>query len=43
MQEVREMCDRVVILDHGTIKADQPIEEIADLEALFHEATQMAK
>lgn len=43
MQEVREMCDRVVILDHGTIKADQPIEEIADLEALFHETTQMAK
>ena len=43
MQEVREMCDRVVILDHGEIKADQPIEEIADLEALFHDATQMAK
>lgn len=39
MQEVREMCDRVVILDHGEIKADQPIEEIADLEALFHEKT----
>ena len=39
MQEVREMCDRVVILDHGEIKADQPREEIADLEALFHEKT----
>jgi len=39
MQEVREMCDRVVILDHGEIKADQPIQEIADLETLFHEAT----
>ena len=39
MQEVREMCDRVVILDHGTIRADQPIEQIADLEALFHEVT----
>ena len=39
MQEVREMCDRVVILDHGTIKADQPINEIKDLEALFHNAT----
>jgi len=39
MQEVREMCDRVVILDHGEIKADQPIEEIADLETLFHEKT----
>jgi ABC-2 type transport system ATP-binding protein len=39
MQEVREMCDRVVILDHGVIKADQPIEQIEDLEALFHEKT----
>ena len=39
MQEVREMCDRVVILDHGTIRADQSIEQIADLEALFHEVT----
>ena len=39
MQEVREMCDRVVILDHGQIKADQPINEIKDLEALFHEKT----
>ena len=39
MQEVREMCDRVVILDHGEIKADKPIQEIADLETLFHEAT----
>ncbi len=39
MQEVREMCDRVVILDHGEIKADKTIQEIADLETLFHEAT----
>ena len=39
MQEVREMCDRVVILDRGEIKADMPIGEIEDLEALFHEAT----
>ena len=39
MQEVREMCDRVVILDHGQIKADQPIEQIKDLEKLFREAT----
>lgn len=39
MQEVREMCDRVVILDHGQIRADKPIREIADLETLFHEAT----
>ena len=39
MQEVREMCDRVVILDHGEIKADKPINEIKDLEALFHQMT----
>ena len=39
MQEVREMCDRVVILDHGQIKADKMINEIDDLEALFHSAT----
>ena len=39
MQEVREMCDRVVILDHGQIRADQPVNEIEDLEQLFHEKT----
>lgn len=39
MQEVREMCDRVVILDHGQIKADTPISEIDDLEQLFHDKT----
>ena len=40
MQEVREMCDRVVILDHGEIKADLPIDQIQALETLFHEKTQ---
>lgn len=39
LQEVREMCDRVVILDHGQIKADKPIGEITDLEELFREET----
>ena len=39
MQEVGAMCDRVIILDHGIIKADKPINEIDDLEALFHEKT----
>lgn len=39
MQEVREMCDRVIILDHGTIKADEPIEQIDNLEQLFHNVT----
>ncbi len=40
LQEVREMCDRVIILDHGTVKADLPIDQIPDLETLFHEKTQ---
>ncbi len=39
MQEVHEMCDRVVIIDHGQIKADQPIDQIPDLEDLFHQMT----
>lgn len=39
MQEVSAMCDRVVILDHGVIKADHPIDEINDLEELFHRVT----
>lgn len=39
MQEVGAMCDRVVILDLGQIKADKPIEEINDLEQLFIDST----
>ena len=39
MQEVREMCDRVVILDHGQIMADEAIGAIADLEELFRTKT----
>ena len=39
LQEVREMCDRVVILDHGTIRADKPISEIDNLEELFRKST----
>ena len=39
MQEVREMCDRVVILDHGVIKADKFVKDVEDLEALFHDST----
>ena len=39
MQEVREMCDRVIILDHGQVKADEMTKEIKDLEALFHQMT----
>lgn len=40
LQEVREMCDRVIILDHGTVKADLLIDQIDNLEQLFHEKTQ---
>ena len=39
LQEVREMCDRVVILDHGEIKADRTIDEVEDLETLFRSVT----
>ncbi len=39
MQEVHEMCDRVIILDHGQIKADKMIDEIKNLEELFHSST----
>ena len=28
MQEVREMCDRVVILDRGVIRADRLVNEV---------------
>lgn len=39
MQEVSAMCNRVVILDHGEIKADRLIEEVEDLEELFRSST----
>ena len=39
LQEVKEMCDRVVILDHGQIKADLPIKQIKDLETTFQQLT----
>jgi len=40
LQEVREMCTRVVIIDHGQIRADKPIGEVANLEELFRQSTQ---
>ena len=43
MQEVREMCDRVVILNHGEIRADKMMDEITDLEQLFHDSTDSNK
>jgi ABC-2 type transport system ATP-binding protein len=39
LQEVREMCDRVVILDHGVIRADKFVKEVEDLETLFRSST----
>ena len=40
LQEVKQMCTRVIIIDHGKIKVDKPISEIEDLEQTFREATQ---
>lgn len=40
LQEVKQMCTRVVIIDHGEIKVDKPIGEIEDLEQTFRETTQ---
>ena len=39
LQEVRQMCSRVIIIDHGEIKVDKPINDIEDLEQTFREAT----
>ena len=39
LQEVKQMCSRVIIIDHGEIKVDQPINEIEDLEETFKQAT----
>ncbi len=39
LQEVKEMCNRVVIIDRGHIKVDRMLNEIDDLEALFHQLT----
>ncbi|MBR6355066.1 MAG: ATP-binding cassette domain-containing protein, partial [Paludibacteraceae bacterium] len=39
LQEVKEMCTRVIIIDHGRICADMPMHEISDLEDLFRQST----
>ena len=39
LQEVKQMCSRVIIIDHGEIKVDKPIGEIEDLEETFKQAT----
>ena len=40
LQEVKQMCSRVIIIDHGEIKVDKPISEIENLEETFKQATQ---
>ena len=39
LQEVKQMCTRVVIIHHGAIQVDKPICEIEDLEETFKQAT----
>lgn len=42
LQEVAEMCNRVIIIDHGCIRADRRMEEIGgvkELEELFRDVT----
>ena len=39
LQEVQEVCSRVVILDHGEVKIDKPIGEIENLEDTFRKCT----
>ena len=39
LQEVKQMCTRVVIINHGEIKVDKSICEIEDLEETFKQAT----
>ena len=39
LQEVQEVCSRVVILAHGEVKMDKPIGEIENLEDTFRKCT----
>lgn len=39
LQEVKQMCTRVIIINHGEIKVDKPISEIEDLEETFKQVT----
>ena len=39
LQEVKQMCSRVVIINYGEIKVDKPIAEIDNLEETFKQAT----
>ena len=39
LQEVKAICSRVVIIAHGQIRLDQPLDDIPDLDAAFKSAT----
>ena len=39
LQEVKQMCSRVIVIDHGEIKVDKPMSEIENLEETFKQAT----
>lgn len=39
LQEVKQMCSRVLIISHGEVKLDKPISEIENLEETFKQAT----
>ena len=39
LQEVKAICNRVIIIDHGHVRLDKPLAEIDDLEATFRENT----
>lgn len=39
LQEVKAICSRVIIIDHGRIRLDKPLAEIGDLEQTFKQAT----
>ena len=39
LQEVKAICSRVIILDHGQVKLDKPLTVIDDLETTFKQAT----
>ncbi|MBQ2291628.1 MAG: ATP-binding cassette domain-containing protein [Paludibacteraceae bacterium] len=39
LQEVKQMCSRVVIISNGAVKVDKTIGEIEDLEETFKQAT----
>jgi ABC-2 type transport system ATP-binding protein len=39
LQEVKQMCSRVVIISNGAVKVDKAIGEIEDIEETFKQAT----